>query len=317
MSFCNLYCKKNSAEHVFMQENLDFCVKNYEHQPPQCYSYEKIQVRMIRLIFISFMLISSVYGHGEMHDVIKVKNEEITKDPQNASLYLQRGLLYEQHGAADEAVKDFNHAEKLKPELTDFNLLRGKVLLANDQFKEALENLNRSLQKNSTKTNSPAYALRGRAFYSLKKYDEAEKDFIKAVDFSEDLRPALVLELMHAHLKSTGAKRKTALSYLEKGLERVGPSIALLSERIFLLEEEKDYLNAAEEAGKVLEMVNRKEIWLIRRAEYLIKAGKKDAAEKDLNLCLELIKKLPEIVRSRKINKKMRLKAEELLESIR
>ena len=257
-------------------------------------------------LFISIALILTVnlFGHGEVHNIIKVKDEEISKDPQNARLYFERALLHETNVDYEKALKDLDKAAELKAGMADFDFQRGRIYLATEKFPMAISSLSKSLKSNS-EGNGNAHLLRGRAYRGLKDFKSACADFDKAVELAEELRPETALEQVQAHLKNPDSSTKQALKHLDNAIKRIGPSISLYNEKLHILDQKDKPLEAGDVIGEILKIVTRQEKWLITRAQLYIKAGKKSKAAEDLKKCMTDIEMLPEIVRRRKINQKM------------
>ncbi len=269
---------------------------------------------MRSLFTVMFLLSHSLFAHGEFHEIIEIKNKAIIKEANNPSLYIERALIYEQHEKYEEALADLAKAESLKKDLADFHFYRGRILFASGKLNDALTTLKQSLVNNPEQCNS--LQLRGKIFRQLKNYPAACKDFDAAVKLTKDLKPAQVLEQAEVHILNPNTGVPVALKHLDFGLQKLGSVISLHNQKLMLLVKEEMYTEAAAEVGAILKIVNRQEIWLLKRAGFYLKADKKPLAIQDLKSCLLTLDKLPEVLKKRKVNQRIREKAEALLKSL-
>ena len=264
--------------------------------------------------FVIFLLLSNwLLAHSEDDDLYVNISLEISKNPGNAKLYFERSEILVGLREFDKAMKDLVKAEILDSELTDFSFYKGRILVHEKKYDEALQLLNEAID-NAKEVNSEALILRGRAFAATNKFKSACQDFETAVKHHKDLSPTLILEHAQVYLKMKTPEMATKI--IQNGIDKIGPSIVLYTEKVNIFEEMNSFEKAAKQIDDILKLVNRKEIWLIKRAEMNIKANLISEAKKDIDQCLQNLDKLPEVIRKRKINVKLRQKAKELLKKI-
>lgn len=149
----------------------------------------------------------------------KAYDKAISIDPNYSQALSGRGVLYNNLGKHEEAVRDFTACLKLNPNDNDALIGKANSLSALMRFEEALPFYDRYLQLKPNDANG--ILKRGTAYVQLGRYDEALKDF----DNSRKILPDNY-ELYYWY----------GLAYFKKGdytasLENFDKSIALDSER--------------------------------------------------------------------------------------
>lgn len=93
----------------------------------------------------------------------------------------------------EKAIRLYKQALKLNPSCSeDIYLHLGISYNALDKYKKAIEPLNKSIEINPN--NSSSYYNRGRAYYELKKMDNAKEDFKKAIEINKPVYPYEIKE---------------------------------------------------------------------------------------------------------------------------
>ena len=109
--------------------------------------------------------------------------EKLNTFEEDARTYLKIGVCYYDKKKLDEAIKNYDKALSLNPNLTEALFNKGICLCNLDKKKEAIEIFNKALEINQ---NEPElYLQRGYCYFFLKNYRNAIKDFNKAIE----LRP--------------------------------------------------------------------------------------------------------------------------------
>lgn len=162
-----------------------------------------------------FYISGEYYRLRDFDNTIKVCNEALKLNPQNAKAYFNRGVAYQAKQDLDSALNDYTKSIDLDSEYCDAYYNRGIVYEKKQQYNQALmdydkvvklkpvyiadvyigrgnayrglsnsdraiENYGKALQADSTKVE--AYSNRGSVFADLEKYDEALADYQKAIE---------------------------------------------------------------------------------------------------------------------------------------
>ncbi|MCM8825542.1 MAG: tetratricopeptide repeat protein, partial [Candidatus Omnitrophica bacterium] len=146
------------------------------------------QRRVVFTIFLSMIMLFYVvltYQRNNLwKDPLKLWNDAVTKSPNKARPYLNRGLAYAQKGDIENAIKDYTTAIELNPWFVEAYNNRGILFASIKEYQLALENFNRAIELN------PEYAIaynnRAVLYCSIGKWELALKDFDTALKYEPD-----------------------------------------------------------------------------------------------------------------------------------
>lgn len=108
---------------------------------------------------------------GNYAEAIELFNHLINQNPNHASHYSNRGLVYFQSGQSEAALADYNRAIELNPRLDSAYNNRANYYAAQGQFLEAILDYDIALDLNPT--NVRAWINQGITFRELEMYDRA------------------------------------------------------------------------------------------------------------------------------------------------
>ena len=240
-------------------------------------STEKL-FRILIIVFATLFCIGDCFAHDGLHEQIIAVTKEIKKDSNNAVLYLKRAELYRLHEEWKKSEKDFDHAEKFKPNLTVVNLGRGKLWLDAKQFPKAKLALETFLAKEPD--SFEGVITMARVFAKLKQTETAVKYFTQAIAISPPDSAEIYLERA-ATLRSAN-KVDEALRGLDEGIEKFGELVFLENYAIDVEITRKNYDAALARLDKLSATMPRKESFLLRRGEILFQAERNCQAQKTL-----------------------------------
>jgi tetratricopeptide (TPR) repeat protein len=259
---------------------------------PRCsvQTNKKILFRASLLWSIVFVLITStnVSAHDGLHEQIIAVTKEIAKEPNNANLYLKRAELYRLHEEWKNSEKDFDRAEKLNSNLAVVDLGRGKLWLDSKRFSSAKLALEKFLSKEPQSFEGVITIARVSA--KLKQPENAVKYFTQAILLSPKDSAEIYLE--RSQTLAEAGKIDEAMRGLDEGIERFGGLVVLQNYAIDLEVKRKRYDAALARLDRLAETMPRKESFLLKRGEILLKAGKKCEARKAFAESLNTIEAL-------------------------
>ena len=233
--------------------------------------------------------ISLVLAHGDLHPRIEALTREIATNSSNAALYFERGELHRVHREWTNALADYDQAQKLNPTLIRVDFCRGRLWLEAEDPKAAIAPLNRYLA--FVTNDSTGYATRARARAQLGDHRNAANDFTRAVALTPTGSPEFYVERAEA-LNAAGS-RDEAVRGLDEGIARMGPLVTLELLAIDIETQLKRYDSALKRVDTVMTRLQRKESWLVRRAEILKLAGRAEESRTAYREALAAIEQLP------------------------
>jgi len=265
------------------------------------------------LFFLSSLLASNdLSAHGGWHDRLDYLSQKIQQSP-TAELYLERGAVYQLDGQMCEALHDFETAEKLDPAHKMLNYHFAMHHASQKQFVKARAKIDAFLGANPT---SPlALAAHANVCEKAGDLQTAQSDRQKLSDSKLSV-PSLFAELSDNALMLDSTEIKTAIQWMEKGLERFPNDVFLLSRAFDLYGHTQQYDEAVAIADKLLTLGVAKDLWLYRKAELQFESENCVAAS-TLNEAIDFIHQLPKTRRSSKARMKTEAQIDLLNEKVR
>jgi tetratricopeptide (TPR) repeat protein len=235
-------------------------------------------------------------AHPEIDWQIRELTSRIAADPQNTELLLRRGELHRVHGDPVAAEADFRLARSVDPGLyvVDYYLARVRLDAGEPAQAEALL----SALLGRLPEHAPSLVERAHAREALGRHLEAAADWERAIAVDPRPGPDHYLGLAAALAAAGPEHRARAIERLDQGLVRLGEPVSLAL-RAIELELAGGRTDAAiARLEKIADRSPRKEPWLVRRAEILEGAGRRDDARRSYEEALQAIDALPPLRRT-------------------
>lgn len=266
---------------------------------------QQLKTKLIALVSVAICLVSLssfVAAHEGLHEQIAALTVRIKRDPQNASLYLQRGELHRLHRDWASASADYDRAARLRPDLKIVDLARGKMLFESARLQRAKLTLDRFLSREPG--HFDGLLTRARVLAKMGARSDAVNDFTQAIAVSPMPDPDLYLERAQAI-----AGDEEAIRSLDEGIKKLGPLVTLQLAAIDLELRSRNYDGALSRIDLIAAQSERKETWLVRRGEILRMAGREEEARAAFNAALVAIESLPPERRQTRIITALQLRA--------
>lgn len=231
----------------------------------------------------------TAHAHPEIETGLARLNTALAADPRNADLLLERGELYARHEEWLHAEANYLAAAEIAPRHAGIARARGSLALAQNRPVDALRFFNEA--KALDPADSSVRILRARALRKLGRNEEAGTEYDRVLERLRSPSPDLFLE--RAALLAPPA----ALPVLENALRRLGP-VPALELRALALEESLGRVDAAlARLDRLSAGAERKENWLRRRGDVLLRAGREKEARAAYAAALAALAALPDWLR--------------------
>ena len=246
---------------------------------------------MMRRIVIALLIAgaSSLAAHEGLHEQIAEVTRSLEREPRNAALFLKRGELYRLHAQWSLAARDYDRAATLDPKLAGVDLARGLLLFDSGRPAAALVPLQRYVRTNGG--DAHGHLALGRALAKAGRPSVAAAEFGAALERSAQADPDVVLERVAA-LRAAGRPGE-ALQSLDAVLSRMGPVVTLQLAAIELEVSAGRYDAALRRVDDAAAASPRKETWLERRGDILMKAGRAAEGRASYQAALDAVMTLP------------------------
>ncbi len=216
----------------------------------------------------AYVYINRGIAYGEQGDydhAIEDFNKAIQFNPDLPEAYYNRGVAYGEQGDYDHAIEDYTKAIQLDPDYVDAYNSRGKDYGKVGDYDRAIEDLSKAIQLNPDYAD--AYANRGVAYYYKGDYDHAIEDFNRVIQLNPDY--ALVYNNRGGTYRDTGDYDR-AIEDFNKAVELNPDYITAYNNRGMAYGDKGDYDHAIEDFNRVIQLNpdyalaynNRGEAWL-------------------------------------------------------
>lgn len=241
------------------------------------------------------------FGHEEPAEHADELSAAIERDPNNASLYLQRA---EEHRSQHEwalGIADLQTATRLDPDLAVADLALAQMMLEAGSPQTALAAVDRFLAGHGD--HAGAHLTRARILVRLGSRREAIDEYSRGIELAQrsdhdgkGAQPDDYLE--RARSLACEQRVDEAIQGLDEGATARGGAITLQFLAIDLEAGRQRWDGALARLAAIEAKANRKETWMARRAEILVHAGRVDEARVVYTSALATIDALPERLRT-------------------
>jgi tetratricopeptide (TPR) repeat protein len=215
----------------------------------------------------------NAFGHGDLERRIHAKTKAIVQEPQNATLYLERGFLYYQHEEWDNALADYLQAQALGFQKKILYYRMAETYLELYLFRSGLICTQQYLAQDSLDVK--IHKLRGELFYKSRAYDDAIYSFEYVIQYSIDLTPENYVTLAEVYATKGPSQKDAVLDVIERGLEKLGAKVFVLQEQKLLYFKKFNLVKQAiAQYDVILKNNTRKEGWHYQKADYLYQQNK-------------------------------------------
>jgi manganese oxidase len=249
----------------------------------------------------------------DLAEAMEGVNRQLLANPNDPRLLVQRSQLYTQGGQYDLAVADLNQADRLGG-LPQLEFEKAKLFLTAGWHETGLEHANKYLTDHPE--DSEGRLVRARLLTKLNRLPEAAGDYFTVMERSPDAAGVEVyIEGAKAVTTEDGAHLGQALKMLEMGISKVGPIVTLQSAALEAELRQNNWDAALARVDKMASQMPRKDTWLAKRGDILVKAGRYDEARKAYQEALAAIEKLTPAQRRHPSTAEMEKQLKELVAS--
>ena len=229
------------------------------------------------------------YNNKDYEKAINCFNEIIDKFSNsigNATLsetYYMRGICYAQEYSIDEALEDFNEAEKLGFDKSKIYCGRGIAYAHDGKNGEAASNFTKAIELNGSY--EEAYCRKGIAYFFDLKFDEAIINFNKAIELNKYYDKAYYYRGVIFCQKREYDK---AIKDFDKAIELDNKYILAYNDRGLVYYNKNEYGKAIEDFNKAIELDDKCIIAYNNRGLIYYENKEYDKAIKDFDKIIEL-----------------------------
>lgn len=252
--------------------------------------------RPIPLFVATLLLASTPAGaHGDDQQVIEALTEELAKGP-DADLLIRRGELYRHLSKWQHAEADFAAAAQLDPNLHALDFFRARLLLEASAPDRALNFIARYVAH--VPDEPEGRFLEGEIHAALDQPAAGAASFAEGIRRSPRPRPEHFIRRAQLLAAAAPQRLHAALEALDEGIARLGPVISLLESTIDLELARENLAGALTRITTAMEHTPRREAWLVRQGDLLVKSARPREAIAAYRAALAAIDELPDRYRA-------------------
>lgn len=132
--------------------------------------------------------LAAVQDRGDT-DAMRTCNQALAEQPLNrrnrAATFVNRGIIYLNRSDSESALRDFDRAIELQPDLAEAHTNRAAALLYQNDYRGAIDAANRGLELQPEEAHK-AYFIRAAAYEELGDNSSAYRDYRRAVELAPD-----------------------------------------------------------------------------------------------------------------------------------
>lgn len=156
---------------------------------------------------------------GQAENALPYADKAVKLDPRSAQAHTNLGSVYSALGRHEDAVAEYLQANELMPPSTKLLLNLADSLQKAEQFEQAANTIDQLIK---IEPSPAAYERLGTIDFRLRKYDEAQAAFLKAIELDANYYPALngagICLLNRFLMDKDAAARPEALKHLIRSL---------------------------------------------------------------------------------------------------
>jgi predicted Zn-dependent protease len=236
-----------------------------------------------RMVFLAGIASAqSSFGHGPIHDQVRMLDERIRSEPQNSEYLIRRGRLFLEANHITEAMSDLRRALDVDLNAIGARYYLGQAFLRSGDAAQAEREARLYLVGTRDQGEDAAvlgYRLLGQALIARNQPLAAAVAYVTALSRSSTPEPAQFLEAAEAYVAGGNTHLGRALKVLEEGMRRLGP-LPLLQNAAVDIERKLGRVDAAlSRLESLIAQGDAREQRLFLKGEILLEAKRLSEAE--------------------------------------
>jgi tetratricopeptide (TPR) repeat protein len=270
--------------------------------------------RSLAWLAAALLVTTSAAAHPPASEDIERVTRQLAVHP-DAALLLERAELHRVCGEWAAAAADAQEALVLAPSLFAARLSLARTALGAGDAAGAVEEVRRYLDASP---DAKGHRVHAAALAALGRRDEAVSAWLQAIDAADPPDPGDYLEaarLLAGSGPADAAKPEAALAVLDRGMEALGPLLALESAAVETLRGAGRHDEALARVDGIIARLERAETWIAERGRILLEAGRRPEAQAAFTEALAAVERLPVHYRGTPAVRRLEAELEERLRS--
>jgi tetratricopeptide (TPR) repeat protein len=250
-------------------------------------------------------------AHGTMDVQVEALSRAIDLAPAHADPYVQRGDLYLHHDEWQQALDDYRRASALDPAIANLEVQRAKAYHGLGQNDAALALLDQAIATDPDSLD--ARLTRARVRRAIGDVRGSANDYEATLSLVPTRSPDLVIECADTCMQAADDGGVRALAVLDHAIEQLGPLATLETAAIHIELQRNDLPAALRRIDAMIAANGSNPRWLCRKAEILVRAGRRPEA---IEVCRTVVSAIDGLPHARRRTRSMRTLRERVVEII-
>jgi tetratricopeptide (TPR) repeat protein len=247
---------------------------------------------IFRILIIGLLFSNTSEAHGDLHQRIQNVTNQIQTNPDSTYLYLKRGILYYQHEQFEKSLQDLKECEMRKYSDKILDLTFAKTYQKMGALDQSLNYLAKIIKKDDKYVN--AWRLQGQVYFEKGEFEQASKSYMNVIHKAIRRLPSNYIDASLSFEKiENGSGKEKSISVINKAIMDLGPLMTFYDRMVYLGLKYEDYDLAIENQNNIVEISQRKESSLYKRAQVQVHFGNVQRAKYDLHAAKKAIESLP------------------------
>jgi len=245
-----------------------------------------MRLLLVTIFSICFSFLG--FAHGPVHAQIDSLSQLIDKHPDSLNLYFERAVYYQIDEDYIRAIADFEKVLIMDTEVYTTYFPLAEIYFETEEYTLASQYINEYVKHYPKHANGQI--LYAKVSLALGKDELAIVGFDNAIAIKKD--EATPEDFIHLANVWRIQNPEKAYKVLEEGIKKIGPYVSLQKHLVDLANEHKWYDRSMQIINDILAKSNRKEYWLLQKANILSDQGKHEQAKVIYENCLAEIEGL-------------------------
>lgn len=238
-------------------------------------------------LILAVIPVTSLLAHGLSHQRMHVLDHKIIDYPQDPTLLIKRGQIFQETKQWNAALTDYTKALTIDPTFYKALYWQGFALQQKGQYERAKNKLQEFLTHNPS---SPSgHNTLAKVYAQLNKNIKAADHYDQAINNDKSPPPQIYLERTHSLFKVSPIPAKRISNGLQDAIKQHGPVITYSELLIDLNIKIKNYQKAISWIEKLPENLQKSPQWLNKKAEVEKHAGNHKNARNLYQRCIKEI----------------------------
>ncbi|MCL1126241.1 tetratricopeptide repeat protein [Shewanella surugensis] len=270
-----------------------------------------MSVKLLSLSVACCFYSSGILAHGTSGSRLDNLEHQLAITPNDATLYLARGRLYQERHNMKAALMDYRQAVKIDPDLHAVKYWQGLLYLEQGGYDDAVKTLSQYVTLTDS---SKGYAALAKVYWQQNAFRTSVDAWDKAIAKETNASPAMYHQRAQALMQTQALPYSKALlaeivAGIEVGIVKQGPISSYLTLLVDVFSRNDQHQAALVTLARLPPDLLASPQWKVKKAEMLALIGNREEAIKAYEETLVTLDRLPVYKKNLTINQAIKQQA--------